>query len=438
MASAPAPLLFNATVRLLTLRQVSLWRMPAEPRAVGSLWLGAYLALKLASPDREMWYYDLARPLAQLGLAVVAGLFAAGLLRKAGDALRFVFAFLLITTAALLLQALFYALTLDYGIDAQVPRLLITAFGLILAVRFVWTASAWNQRGDKLRAALAAAVVLSAALAWTDGERALMIYAVQNEERPDLPDIDTEALWTAQPARLAAELAKLPEGSSPASRTFVIGVAAGGRQRIFGREVAKAGAALASRFGAEGRGAILSNSADDVIRLPMANRTNLAALLDEVGRRADPQRDLVVLYLASHGSRDGVLSTSLPDYTRLQPISADYLASALRHAAIGRRIVVVSACYSGSWIKPLASPDTIVLTASAADRTSFGCDDKRDTTEFGEAFIQSLGARGTTLRDAFEATRRDIDRSETAEERDHSLPQSHVGANMQALWTARD
>ncbi len=36
-------------------------------------------------------------------------------------------------------------------------------------------------------------------------------------------------------------------------------------------------------------------------------------------------------------------------------------------------IVVVQACYSGSFVDNLAAPDRMVITAAAADRTSFGC-----------------------------------------------------------------
>lgn len=438
MASLPDPSPFHAAFRLLTLQRISLWRLPGEPRAVGLLWIGAYLALKVASPDRAYWYYNLDGPLAQLGLAVIAGLFAAALLRKSGDALRFVFAFLLIATAALLLQTALYGLAPEDAFEDGFSRAIIPAAGVIAALRFIWTATCWNLHADRVRASVAAGLVLASALAWNDGVRMLYRFAAEREDRPELAEIDPEQLWTAQSARLAAELAKLPPGHAAAPRTFVVGVAAGGTQRIFGREVAQAGSALVTRFGAGAGAAILSNSAYDIMHRPMANRSNLAALLDTIGRRADPQRDLVIVYLASHGSRDAVLSTGLPDYTRLQPISADHLAGALRHAGIGRRIVVVSACYSGSWIKPLAAPDAIVLTASAADRTSFGCDDKRDTTVFGETFIRRIGTPGTSLKDMFDGLQRDIARDETADGRTPSQPQREVGAGMQSLWTARD
>lgn len=420
------------------MRQVSLWRLPGEPRAAALLWLGGYLILKLASPNREMWYYDLAQPLAQLGLVVVAGLLAATILGKSGDALRFVFAFLMIAFACLLLQTALDQLASDDGPGSPSQTLIVQTYGVIAAVRFVSTASGWNRVADKLRAAVVVALIMAASLAWNEGERALFRYAAAHQDRPSLPEFDAEELWTAQPALLSTALAQLPAGGDRAPRTFIVGVAAGGMQRLFGREVAKASVALTGRFGSGSGAAVLSNSEDDVMRLPLANRTNLGAVLEEIGRRADPKRDLVVLYLASHGSREAKLSTGLSDYTRLQPISADFLADALRKAQIGRRMIVVSACYSGSWIKPLASPDTILMTASAADRTSFGCDDKRDTTVFGEAFIHRMGELGVSLQDAFARARSDIDKVERAGGDTPSLPQSYVGPNMQAVWTARD
>ncbi len=428
----------GAAVRLLTLQRVSLWRLPGDPRAVAVLWLGAYLAIKLASPDRAYWYYELARPLAQLGLAVVAGLLAAGLLGKGGDALRFAFGFLLITATALLLQAALDQLAGEAWSDDPGRDFFVCAWGMIAAVRLVATASGWHLPADKVWASLAAVLVLAASLGWRQGESALIRYAAEREDTPRPPDIDAEQLWTAQPALVSAALAKLPAPGSTAPRTYVVGVAAGGMQRIFGREAAKAGAALAGRFGPGSGAAVLSNSADDLSRLALANRTNLAAVLGEIGRRADPQRDLVVLYLASHGSRDSELSTTLPDYTRLQPITASFLADALRTARIGRRVIVVSACYSGSWIKPLAAPDAILFTASAADRTSFGCDDKRDTTVFGEAFIHRTGERGISLEDAFASVRADVNEEEAKSGTARSLPQSFIGTNMQALWSGRD
>jgi hypothetical protein len=49
--------------------------------------------------------------------------------------------------------------------------------------------------------------------------------------------------------------------------------------------------------------------------------------------------------------------------------------------------VLVSACYSGVFVPLLASDDSVVITASSADRTSFGCQADSDWTFFGDALI---------------------------------------------------
>jgi hypothetical protein len=100
-----------------------------------------------------------------------------------------------------------------------------------------------------------------------------------------------------------------------------------------------------------------------------------------------------------------------------------------------RRVVVVSACYAGTWIPALADDNTIVITASAKDRKSFGCDDSRRLTVFGEAFLGRLAQRDVPLADAFEAAKRQIAASEREQELDPSLPQAYVGRNMRSLWS---
>jgi Peptidase C13 family len=46
------------------------------------------------------------------------------------------------------------------------------------------------------------------------------------------------------------------------------------------------------------------------------------------------------------------------------------------------RVVIISACYSGVFVPVLANPRTLVITAAAADRSSFGCEDRATWTYF--------------------------------------------------------
>jgi hypothetical protein len=81
-----------------------------------------------------------------------------------------------------------------------------------------------------------------------------------------------------------------------------------------------------------------------------------------------------------------------------------FLANALQAFPSGvRKVVVIQACYSGGFVlspdqapapaETLRSVERItVLTASRADRTSFGCDSSGETTFFGRSYHKVLEA----------------------------------------------
>ena len=76
-------------------------------------------------------------------------------------------------------------------------------------------------------------------------------------------------------------------------------------------------------------------------------------------------------------------------------------APALDEAGIQRRVVVVSACYSGGFVPALADARTLVITAARHDRPSFGCGVSSRITYFGEAFLAgALNLTSTALGDA--------------------------------------
>ncbi|MGL1269263.1 C13 family peptidase, partial [Vibrio parahaemolyticus] len=63
--------------------------------------------------------------------------------------------------------------------------------------------------------------------------------------------------------------------------------------------------------------------------------------------------------------------------------------------------MIVSACYAGVFIDALKGDDTLVVTAADADHSSFGCDDDRDLTYFGEAFLKDSVPSTKTIEEAF-------------------------------------
>jgi hypothetical protein len=136
------------------------------------------------------------------------------------------------------------------------------------------------------------------------------------------------------------------------------------------------------------------------------------------------------LALSSHGMKGAHLSVTNTGM-REGTLDAKDLAEMLRESGIRWRVIIVSACFSGSFVKPLADDHTIVITAAAKNRTSFGCSDQRDLTYFGEAFYRDALSHSAHLRDAFEAAREDIQERELAEEFTPSKPQSFFGPLME-------
>ncbi len=77
------------------------------------------------------------------------------------------------------------------------------------------------------------------------------------------------------------------------------------------------------------------------------------------------------------------------------------IATIFDREGIKNRILIVSACYAGVFVTRLATPDSVILTASDDKNPSFGCSNERDWTYFGNAlFNENLGA-GVSLEEAF-------------------------------------
>jgi Peptidase C13 family len=138
---------------------------------------------------------------------------------------------------------------------------------------------------------------------------------------------------------------------------------------------------------------------------------------------------VLMLFLTSHGSEDGleVENGSLP----LAQIAPSDLREALDASGIRWRVVVISACYAGVFVDDLKSDSTVIVTAADADHSSFGCDDDRELTWFGEAFLKDSLPGSTSLEEAFHKAAGLIARREDAEHQIHSNPQLYVGPLMQ-------
>jgi hypothetical protein len=301
---------------------------------------------------------------------------------------------------------------------AMLLALAVNAVGATFSQTDVW----WWQRSTELRSRL-------------------HLEPPPDPEEPAIDamrDIPPDRLWGAQPGLVDRAVDNLSSRLPGRSNVYAMGVAADGTQQLFAREARLALKVAKAHFGGNYRGGVLlSNGLADVLHSPFATQVNMAAAAHGVGDRIDPAHDVAFIYMASHGSRDAELLTNLPIYDALTPLSAASVADTLARSGIKRRVIVISACYSGSWIPALINDDTIVITAARKDRRSFGCDDGRQVTSFGDAFLDGPLARRGSLREAFEVARKTVARWEAKDQLTPSEPQAYVGRNMQAIWTER-
>lgn len=163
---------------------------------------------------------------------------------------------------------------------------------------------------------------------------------------------------------------------------------------------------------------------------PLASVSGLEYALQGVASRMQLDRDILFLVLSSHGSDEPLLAVSNGSIP-LRSLSSDALAAALRESGIRWRVIVISACYAGAFIEPLQDAHTIVITAAAADRTSFGCADDRDLIYFGEAFFRDSLPGAVSLRAGFDSAKALIAQREAREGIEASNPQAFFGAAME-------
>jgi hypothetical protein len=229
-----------------------------------------------------------------------------------------------------------------------------------------------------------------------------------------------------QRARIDSVIAGFPAPGDESPRVFFLGFAGYGEERVFAEEIRLAAAKVGARFGSTQRSLLLLNDRRDRESFPIATHATLRYALAALAHVMDPERDVLFLALSSHGSRNGMVEVS---DVGMEPtgLSAKRLRSLLDEAGIRWRVIVVSACFSGSFIKPLANNDTILITAARHDRTSFGCSDDRDLTYFGEAFYRDALPAAPSLQAAFDATRREIAAREKEARITPSQPQSYFG-----------
>lgn len=249
-------------------------------------------------------------------------------------------------------------------------------------------------------------------------------------DAPPRKPIDVERTFYRQPAMLDASQAALKHSTKDRPDLYFLGFAGYSLQNVFRNEVSQTRELFDQRFGTSGRSMLLINHRDTYEELPLASASNLALALEGLGRRMDRDKDILFLFLTSHGS-EGVLDVSFPPFA-LNDLTAPELRAILDSSGIKNRVIVISACHSGSFVPALENANTLVMTAASAERSSFGCDDERDWTYFGEALFDKAMRETSSFVQAFDLAKATISAWEREQQLTPSEPQLSIGAEIRA------
>lgn len=250
---------------------------------------------------------------------------------------------------------------------------------------------------------------------------------------PELERAQSPREMLADRRKLDAALAALQPQRKGVVDAYVVAVALDS-DAVFAREAREAGRVLTRRYGAAGRSITLAGPDGRSADLPKGSLTALTLTLARVAELMDPNEDVLVLYTTGHGAPEGLAYHD--GDTGFGLLSPSRLGVVLGELGIKRRILLLSACFSGAFVPFLDSPDTAIITAASADRTSFGCLADNDWTFFGDALINNALRKPQPLASAAAEAEQLISGWEASRNFQPSQPQAAFGAATRA-WLSQ-
>ncbi|MBE9610154.1 C13 family peptidase [Chitinilyticum piscinae] len=283
------------------------------------------------------------------------------------------------------------------------------------------------------RALILVAVLLLVSLAqiWLYGDSSrLWSWPEEVQEGGDVapPARLSESRLYSEAAVLQERLSGVASGVPGRPELFAISVGGDGDQQVFLRESGRYASLISEKYGSQAHTLWLANSPQAPEGVPMASLTSIDAAIRRMAAQMNRDEDALLLYLTSHGSAapGHQLLLSYPG-VELEQLDPRWLRRTLDEVGVRWRIIIVSACYSGGYLAPLASPETLVMTAADARNTSFGCADENEFTDFGQALYAGL-AKSPGWREAFASAASTVRERERQQGLTPSNPQWQSGA----------
>lgn len=247
----------------------------------------------------------------------------------------------------------------------------------------------------------------------------------------------TQQLFEEQQVLLKEALARVAPQRKDRINVYGLVFAPYAAEDVFLRESTMVATVLRERFDAGDRIIHLLNHGGTAKTQPWATTRNLEQAVQALADKMDLEKDLLVVYLTSHGGSDFKLAASHWPL-EIEPLTPQELKQILDKAGVRNRVVAVSACYSGGWADVLATDHSLIMTAADATHTSYGCGRLSELTFFGRAVFDEQLRKTHSFEQAFNRAvplikQREID----ADKKDgFSNPQIRIGSQIRPLLKA--
>ncbi|HWV13840.1 MAG TPA: C13 family peptidase [Cellvibrio sp.] len=237
-------------------------------------------------------------------------------------------------------------------------------------------------------------------------------------------EISDYAIYHQQLA-LTQALAAVQPSDPKKPELYSLVIAAYGTEEVFRRESNFIKNLFSTEYGNRATALYLTNSQRSLDESPLATLTGIKQSIERIAAQMDKEKDIFFFYITSHGSEDRTISLT-HNGLGLGDIDSKWLGDILKATGIQHKVIVLNACYSGGFIDDLKDSHSIIITAAAHDRKSFGCADDSDFTYFAKAYFKEALASNSNFVDAFYIAKKRVGEWEQDGKQKESNPQIYT------------
>src|SRR5215207_7679339 len=185
---------------------------------------------------------------------------------------------------------------------------------------------------------------------------------------------------TVEPAAAELPFARSRDG---VRETYIVSFGLFGPESVFASEAQKAAQILRARLQGEAQVLVRFNDKRD----GNATSATLAAALRSAGQAMVPEKDILVVFLTSHGSPDGLAVVA---GRRSETLSPRSFRSMLNSSGARYRVVIISACYSGASRRRSNARSALAAMAFSVSKSAASADGL-PAADGGSARISEVG-----------------------------------------------